>query len=201
MVSGVVTTTVNLRMGPGAQYPVVTKLAKGATVTARGRDETGEWFAVLVGEPPTPQPRGTGAAILNAPRSVRSQGWVNGAYVEWQFDPRRLPLVDAPPTPYPTPTRAPTLTPQPTATPRMYVDFRADTTIVAPGACTFLRWDVEGVQGVYLDGRGQDGHGALEVCTRTARTFVLHIIPREGAPFNRAVTIGVNAPAAPTTAP
>lgn len=177
IVSGVTTTTVNVRLGPGTVYPVVSRLTKGAAVSARGRDASGRWVWLV--PPPT--------------------GWLLVEWVKWEGDVQSLPVVEAPPTPIPTPTLAPTATLAPTPTPRMYVDFRADATLIPAGSCTTLRWDVEGVNAVYLDGRGQPGHGSLEVCTHTTRTFVLHIVPREGPAFNRSVTIAVYA--APTLNP
>jgi len=202
-IGGVTTATVNLRLGPGTTYAIVTRVPTGTTVYARGRDIAGAWAWVAVPEAPgtvNPTARGAGGAP-GATRSPRAQGWLNASFVAWQRELTDLPVIDAPPPPLPTATVAPTRPPPPTATPRMYVDFRADTTTIPAGGCTTLRWDVEGVTGVYLDGRGQPGHGALEVCTHTTRTFVLHVVPRDGAAFNRSVTVAVMASAAPTPAP
>lgn len=166
---GLISATANVRLGPGTSYPIIAKLNKETKVNVRGRDANNQWLALV------PPPN----------------GWVLAALVTLNGDANALPVLEAPPTLVPTPTVAPSLTPQPTATPQTYVDFRADATLIPAGGCTTLRWDVEGVLGVYLDGRGQPGHGALHVCTHTARTFVLHIVPRTGAAFNRSVTVAV----------
>ncbi len=174
--SGVISSTVNVRMGPGTNYPAVTKLNKGTKISVRGRDIESRWLFLV--PPPS--------------------GWVNRDYVSLMGDTGGLPVVDAPPTPVPTPTFAPSPTPQPTATPPMYVDFRADTPWVMAGQCTTLRWDVEGVRGVYFDGRGQPGHGSQEVCPGQTQTFVLHVVLNSGY-LDRAITVAV-LPAPPTQA-
>lgn len=176
IVSGVISATVNIRMGPGSNYPVVTKLNKGTKVNLRGRDVAGQWF-VLVPPP---------------------NGWVNLSFLTLSGEAKSLPLIDAPPTLVPTPTFAPTWTPMPTATPPMYVDFRADTPWVIAGQCTTLRWDVEGVRGVYLEGRGQPGHGSQDVCPTETHTYVLHVALKVDY-LDRAITIAVLA-AQPTSA-
>jgi uncharacterized protein YraI len=177
VVSGVISATVNLRLGPGTSYPVIRKLNKGTRVGVRGRDFESRWF-VLVPPP---------------------NGWVNGDFVAFSTDPGSLPIIESPPTPIPTPTVAPSATNMPTATPPMYVDFRADAPWVAAGQCTILRWDVEGVRSVYFNGQGQPGHGSQEVCPTQAQTFVLHVVLLSGY-LDRAITINVIS-AAPTLKP
>ncbi|HFD39798.1 MAG TPA: hypothetical protein ENJ31_08165, partial [Anaerolineae bacterium] len=53
----------------------------------------------------------------------------------------------SPPPPTPTPTTPP-------SAPAPVVSFRADATTLSAGSCTRLRWDVENVREVYLDGQG-----------------------------------------------
>jgi len=177
VLTGVISSTVNVRLGPGTNYPAVTKLNKGTKISVRGRDVENRWFVLI--PPPS--------------------GWVNRDYVTLNGDPSSLPIIDAPPTPVPTPTNAPTLippTPQPTATPPMYVDFRADAPWVIAGQCTTLRWDVEGVRGVYFNGQGQPGHGSVDVCPAQTQTFVLHVVLNSGY-LDRAISVAV-LPAPPT---
>lgn len=174
VLTGVISTTVNLRLGPGTNYPIVTKLNKGTKISVRGRDAANRWLVLI--PPPS--------------------GWVMRDYVTLNGEVNNLPVVDAPPTPVPTLTFAPSPTPQPTATPPMYVDFRADSPWVIAGQCTTLRWDVEGVRAVYLNGRGQPGHGSVEVCPTQTQTFVLHVVLNSGY-LDRAITVVV-LPAPPT---
>jgi hypothetical protein len=97
-----------------------------------------------------------------------------------------------------------TLTPPPTATPAATsIDFRADRTTLNVGQCTTLRWDVEHVREVYLDGEGVAGHASRQVCPSDTRTYVLHVVLSDGAATEREVTIIVtdntgSPPAAPT---
>jgi uncharacterized protein YraI len=175
----VISSTVNVRIGPGTNYPAVTKLNKGTKINVRGRDIENRWLLLI--PPPS--------------------GWVMGDYVTLNGETSGLPVVDAPPTPVPTPTNAPTQvppTPQPTATPPMYVDFRADSPWVIAGQCTTLRWDVEGVRGVYFNGQGQPGHGSQDVCPAQTQTFVLHVVLNSGY-LDRAISVAV-LPASPTQA-
>ncbi len=174
VLSGEITSTVNVRLGPGANYPVLTKLTKGTRISVRGRDVEIRWFLLV------PPPN----------------GWLSADFVSLSGNTRNLPVIEAPPTPVPPPTIAPSPTTMPTATPPMYVDFRADAPWVNAGQCTTLRWDVEGVRAVYVDGRGQPGHGSQEVCPGETRTFVLHVVLNSGY-IDRAIT--VNVMAAPAT--
>ena len=175
VLSGVISATVNVRLGPGTEYPITTKLNKGTRISVRARDLENGWLFLV--PPPS--------------------GWINNGFVSLTGDASSLPVIEAPPTPVPTMTIAPSPTPQPTATPPMYVDFRADAPWVVAGQCTTLRWDVEGVRGVYFNGQGQPGHGSQDVCPGQTQTFVLHVVLNSGY-LDRAITIAVM-PAPPTS--
>ncbi len=71
------------------------------------------------------------------------------------------------------------------------IDFRADRTQLNAGECTTLRWDVENVREVYLDGQGVVGHSAQKVCPKASRTYELHVV-LFGGTTERKVTIQVN---------
>jgi len=104
-------------------------------------------------------------------------------------------VVPTPPaTPTGTPTPTCTSTPTATPTPRPTVDphFRADRTSLSAGECTYLRWDVDGVNGVYLDGTGMIGHYAKYVCPKTTHTYVLTIHQRDGRQVPHELTIYVS---------
>jgi hypothetical protein len=81
-------------------------------------------------------------------------------------------------TPTVTNTLSPTDTPGPTNTPE--ISFRADATELTAGSCTTLRWDVENVQEVYLDGQPQQGHGSKQVCPATSETHELRVVSGGG---------------------
>ncbi len=85
-----------------------------------------------------------------------------------------------------------TLTPipyqQPVAT---SINFRSDTPYVNAGNCTTLRWDVDGVQAVYLNGQGVTGHEARQVCPCEPTTYRLEVVKNDGSRESRDVFIDV----------
>jgi len=70
--------------------------------------------------------------------------------------------------------------------------FQADRTSLTAGECTYLRWDVEGVYGVYLDGVGKVGQYAGLVCPKETRTYVLTIHQRDEQRVDHELTIYVS---------
>jgi RNA polymerase sigma factor (sigma-70 family) len=56
--------------------------------------------------------------------------------------------------------------------------------------CTVLRWEVEHVQAVYLDGKGVAGHDARDVCPEETTTYTLHAVSPSGG-IEQSVTIRV----------
>ena len=112
------------------------------------------------------------------------------------------------PTPFPTNTLVPppadTSTPPPlpdTPTPTLpcvaAIDFRADDTDINVGDHTTLRWDVECVKEVYLDGAPVTGHGTENVSPASTTTYTLHVIKNDDTTEDRQVTINVHAMASP----
>jgi hypothetical protein len=71
------------------------------------------------------------------------------------------------------------------------INFRADQTNITAGECTTLRWDVEYVQAVYLDGTGVTGHGTRRVCPAQTTTYTLRVVTADGDVY-RTVTITVS---------
>ena len=80
---------VNLRSGPGTNYPVLAVAGPGATSEVVGRSEDGEWWVVVV------------------PTTISSNGqaWVSAFYTI-AFNVQDVPVIPAPPAP-------PTVTPTP----------------------------------------------------------------------------------------
>jgi uncharacterized protein YgiM (DUF1202 family) len=91
----------NVRAGPGTEYPVVGHLAAGELVEIVGRNADGTWWQIR-------HPRG-------------QNGWVSGALVEAQGALNDVPVIAKVPTPPPTSTPRPS-TPTPVSQPQM--DFR-----------------------------------------------------------------------------
>lgn len=92
-------------------------------------------------------------------------------------------------TPRPTWTPVPTFTFTPVPTPPPEISFRADRKDLGPGECTTLRWDVEYVREVYLDGGDVTGHGTREVCPSASTTYTLRVVLLEGGEEIRTVTV------------
>ncbi len=84
------------------------------------------------------------------------------------------------------------------------IDFRADNLTLNRGEHTIVRWDVDCVQAIYLDGQGVTGHEARDVQPSDTTTYVLRVVNKNGGADERRVTITVNntpAPTAPATTP
>ena len=76
-----------------------------------------------------------------------------------------------------------------------YLSFYANRYIINQGECVTLRWDVEGVSEVYLDGVGVIGHDSREICPTVTITYRLMVVwASDGAVTEVPVTITVNAP-------
>jgi len=98
--SGLLTTVqgVNVRGGPGTNYPVVGSLKAGDTAPVLGRNVSGDWFVI---------------SLKNGPGG---QGWVsaNSSISTYNGDKSQLTVVAAPPAPA---TPVPTATPKPAGNP------------------------------------------------------------------------------------
>lgn len=158
-----------IREGPGVQYPERGQLAPGAKVFPIARPFTPQeqivperWLQVLVS--------------LDDPRPA----WVALNYLSCP-DLTSLPVSNLiPPTPTPTPTLTPT--PTPTATPVLTPMAEVAPEIIREGDCTMLRWDIQGVDKVFLNDVGIVGVGEQEICDppRGTHIFTWKIIQRDG---------------------
>jgi hypothetical protein len=70
------------------------------------------------------------------------------------------------------------------------INFRADKTKLNAGECTTLRWDVDNVKEVYINGQGVPGHGAQQVCPGSTTNYDMHVV-YAGGTTDRRVTIEV----------
>ncbi len=88
-----------------------------------------------------------------------------------------------------------TSAPTPTPTGRAAdVSFRADEYTITQGKCTWLRWDVENVRAVYLNGEGVVGHDQRQICPATTTTYKLRVVRLDGTEQIFEITITVVAP-------
>jgi hypothetical protein len=112
--------------------------------------------------------------------------------------------LDATAVPAPTPERevTPTPSPEPTAEPPPG-SFTADPIYIAPGECSRLAWNIEGVREVYFYASGDDwenspatGQESRQVCPPSTVTYELRVVDDGGVTKIRSVTILVEQAAA-----
>lgn len=65
---------------------------------------------------------------------------------------------------------------------------------IDPGDCTLLRWEVDWVREVYLQGEGVVGHGESQVCPPATTRYELEVIHHDGTVTNHTVEIKVRSP-------
>jgi serine/threonine protein kinase len=114
---------------------------------------------------------------LKVRASDGTEGWVASKWTQASVSVSSLPVLPRPPTP---------------VNPRIDPRFRSDEMTIARGGCTTLRWDVDNVQAIYLDGRGVAGHGTQEVCPSSTQTYTLVVLQRDGQRVSWPLTITVS---------
>ncbi len=133
----------NIRSGPGTNYPVLGGLAAGQSAPITGKSGDGLWWEIVF------------------PGSPSGQGWVsaqpqlstgsNAGNVSVASAPSPPPPTPAP-TSTPSPTPVPTPTPAPTSAPALKIDsFTADHYTIHSGNSVKLRWKVQGADSVRLE--------------------------------------------------
>jgi hypothetical protein len=108
-------------------------------------------------------------------------------------EPTNTPTSEARNTPEPssTATPAPARTATPTPMPGPDPGFRAERTTITAGECTVLRWDVDGVRAVFLDGAGRPGHSSEIICPELSHTYTLQVVASDGRQASYALDIRV----------
>ncbi len=158
---------VNVRGGPGTNYPTIGALNVGAFMDVIGQDAFGQWFVVS----------------LDGRR-----GWVAASVTTLQGPCQNLTIFEAPPTP------VPTVTPLPTVPPGPQISFTvngASSATIAAGQCATVRWDVDNVQAVYYQNQGVSGHDQRQECPTSTTTYTLRVVLNDGSTVERQVTINV----------
>jgi heat shock protein HslJ len=149
---------VNVRTGPDTAYPVVGVAPFNTQGAISGKSADGQWWVT--------------------PLQGNVQGWVSADYVK-TYNTNGVPVVQAPPPPPP-----PTATPIPTAAPVPVpqIGFWADQTTINQGQCTTLRWQVDGVQAVWVYPEGANykdypvtGEGSRQVCPPATTTYYMRV--------------------------
>lgn len=185
------TQVLNIRSGPGTNYPVIGQARYGDEGEIVGRSANGDWWAI---------------SIPSLPGGI---GWVSADFV-LATNAENVPVIAAPtPPPPPTPipiTPTPTPMPQATATPVAQISFGADRTSINRGECVTLHWNVQNVQAVWIYPVGEpynrfprNGQGSEQVCPAVTTTYEMRVLLRDGSIQFRQVTINVTQP--PTAVP
>jgi uncharacterized protein YraI len=182
-------TLVNVRTGPGTEYPAIGQLKAGDTALVTGRSADGAWWQIVF------------------PPNTSGLGWLSAAYVQANQQAASVPIVAGPPLPptntsvpatnTPTPTATNTPTPTTTKAPPgpIIVNFTADDTDLNEGECTKLRWHVENVAAYWVDGNaGAGDDGKKDVCDPVGTTtHILRIQKPDGSTQDYSVAITVTA--------
>jgi hypothetical protein len=74
------------------------------------------------------------------------------------------------------------------------IQFWADAETLTSGDCTSLRWQVDNVREVYLDGEGVVGHGQRQVCPTVSTRYELRVVRLDTTETVEAVEIQVTTP-------
>lgn len=185
---------VNIRSGPGVNFPVLGTARFDVEGEIIGRSADGRWW------------------VVDMPSAPGGMGWVSADFVAAQgaddvpviaSPPAPVFVPPPPPAPTPAPWPTPTPAPWPTATPSAQMSFGASRTSINQGECTTLQWSVENVQAVWVYPQGRPyaqyprtGHGSEQVCPPTTTTYEMRVLQRDGSVVTRQVQINV-IPAAP----
>ena len=172
----------NIRSGPGVNFPVIGFARDGDEGEIVGRSADGRWWA---------------AAVPTAPGGI---GWVSADFVI-ASNADDVPVIEVAPPVVIVPTTAPTPTPPPapTATPVAEISFGADRTNINQGECTTLRWSVQNIQAVWVYPLGEQferfprtGQGSEQVCPTVTTTYEMRVLQRDGTVIFRQVTVNVS---------
>jgi hypothetical protein len=98
-----------------------------------------------------------------------------------------------------TATSLPTATPTDTPLPPPGISFEVEPKTVVAGECAELRWQVDDVQAVYLDGQGVGGYETRTVCPTQTQTYELRVVSASSE-SRHSVTVNVVQPS-PTPLP
>jgi uncharacterized protein YraI len=165
-------TGLNVRGGPGTDYPVIGRLTEGQSLPITGRNAETTWWQVVY------------------PPDSDQRGWVSGdAQFSTASNAEGVPIVPAPPKPTPAP---PTVTPTPALPVIQY--FQADRDNINPGEKVTLSWDLSGAKEAFLryddvnDGIVAPGSKTLSPSKTTVYTLLAR---SEAGDTTRQVTVNV----------
>ncbi len=193
----VTTTDLNVRGGPGQEYPILGLLPVNTQVELSGQNPDGSWWQIVY--PPDSGERAWIYAPFTRPSDAESVPVVETPIPPTPTNtPTVTPTATASPTRTATPTSTPTATPTPTPTTALgpIIQFGATETTINPGDCTTLRWHIEFITAAYLSGgefsnTGVTGpFGSVEVCPTSTTRYILRAETPSG-PIERSVEVTV----------
>jgi heat shock protein HslJ len=166
---------VNVRTGPGTEYPSMGIAPQGTTLEVVGVSQDGTWY------------------VINVPGNA--VGWVAAEYVAVE-NVEDVPVSPAPPTPTPAATATPTATPAP------QIAFMAQPTQINAqinaGGTSILSWQVENVRAVYVYPVGANfnnypvtGQGQMEVQPYITTSYELLTFNNDGSNSAQRVQVTV----------
>jgi putative lipoprotein len=168
---------VNVRSGPGTEFPVVASLPGATTGEVTGITEDGQWLSII------------------APQSPGGLGWIAAGLVTVS-GLENVPVI-------PPAGGEATATPTPEAGVPV-IAFTAEPTVIQAGACAELRWEVQNVSEVYVYPAGAawqdfpvEGQSNQEVCPEETTTYEMRVVLANGSVDTRQITIQVQQPDAP----
>jgi heat shock protein HslJ len=180
----------NVRSGPGVNFPVIGTAANNDEGEIIGRSADNRWWAVAV------------------PTTPGGIGWVSTDFVI-AINVENVPVLEAPAPPpvQPPPVQppaTPTARPPATATPVTEISFSADQTTIDQGQCTVLRWSATNAEAIWInpstdlfDRTPRPSQGSQQVCPSVTTTYQMRVSQRNGAIDLREVTITVRPSATP----
>lgn len=172
----------NVRSGPGTNFPVLATVRYGTEAEIIGRSADGFWW------------------VVRMPSAPGGSAWVSANFVAVS-NAADVPVIASPPPPVivvPTPAPTPTRVPAPTATPGPQMSLRANPTTINQGQCSTLEWNVQNVQAVWVYPQGQPyhqfprvGQGSERVCPPNTTVYEMRVLQRDGQTIFQRVTVTV----------
>jgi septal ring-binding cell division protein DamX len=195
----ITTSDLNVREGPGQDYPILGLLPVNTQVEVAAKNPNGTWWQIVY--PPDSAER----AWIYAP-FTRPSNTENVPVVETPVPPTVTqtptitPTATASPTNTATPTSTPTVSPTPSPTTALapIIEFGVTKANINPGECTTLQWHIEFVTAAFLSGGefsnwGVAGpFGSVDVCPTSTVVYILRAETGSGS-VERSVTVTVQA--------
>ncbi len=174
----------NVRGGPGTDYPILGSVLAGTELRLSGRNGDGTWFRAPYG---------------------MTEGWFFGGLLTTSGDVGSLPVINVPPPPPPpappTSIPAPDQPAAPTAVPSgpnvRFWSTVPDGVKLAPGTCVRFFWETSGIKAIYFDGQPTVGvnsptvGGGTERCPNTSTTYVLRVIFPDDTVHEYSIPVGI----------